>query len=65
MRAVVREAYCDPAALRVRETGEPAPAEGEVLVRVRAAAVDHGTWHVVTGLPYVARLATGKVVIDV
>lgn len=59
MRAVVRDSYCDPEALEVREIGEPVPAEGEVLIQVRAAAVDHGTWHMVTGLPYVARLVTG------
>ena len=32
---------------------------GEVLVRVGAAGVDRGTWHVMTGLPLAARLALG------
>ncbi|HEX6351541.1 NAD(P)-dependent alcohol dehydrogenase [Actinophytocola sp.] len=30
-----------------------------MLVRVRAAGVDQGTWHQVTGLPYLGRLAFG------
>src|ERR671920_1258717 len=37
----------------------PVPAIGpdEVLVQVRAAGVDRGVWHAVTGLPYPLRLA--------
>jgi NADPH:quinone reductase-like Zn-dependent oxidoreductase len=31
----------------------------EILVRVEAAGVDRGTWHVMTGLPYLGRLAFG------
>ncbi|MFD2352083.1 hypothetical protein ACFSTC_26690 [Nonomuraea ferruginea] len=30
---------------------------GDVLVRVEAAGVDQGVWHLVTGLPYVVRAA--------
>ena len=32
---------------------------GEVLVRVRAAGVDRGVWDMMTGLPYLGRLAFG------
>ena len=35
----------------------PEMADGEVLVRVRAAGVDRGVWHLMTGLPYPVRLA--------
>jgi NADPH:quinone reductase-like Zn-dependent oxidoreductase len=35
----------------------PSLAAGEVLVRVHAASVDRGTWHVLAGLPYPIRLA--------
>jgi NADPH:quinone reductase-like Zn-dependent oxidoreductase len=45
--------------LRLEDVAAPAPGPGEVLVRVRAAGVDRGVWHLVTGLPYVARLAFG------
>jgi NADPH:quinone reductase-like Zn-dependent oxidoreductase len=35
----------------------PSLADGEALVRVHAASVDRGTWHVMAGLPYPIRLA--------
>jgi len=37
----------------------PAIADDEVLVRVEAAGVDRGTWHLLTGQPYVVRVAIG------
>jgi NADPH:quinone reductase-like Zn-dependent oxidoreductase len=43
--------------LRVARLAVPAVADGAVLVRVRAASVDRGTWHVMAGLPYPIRLA--------
>jgi NADPH:quinone reductase-like Zn-dependent oxidoreductase len=43
--------------LRVARLGVPAAADGQVLVRVHAASVDRGTWHVMAGLPYPIRLA--------
>ena len=36
---------------------KPTIADGQVLVRVRAASVDLGTWHVMAGLPYPIRVA--------
>ena len=43
--------------LRVAEIATPTVGEGEVLVRIRAASVDRGTWHLMSGLPYPIRLA--------
>jgi len=43
--------------LRFAETARPAIAADEILVRVRAASVDRGTWHLMAGLPYPIRLA--------
>jgi NADPH:quinone reductase-like Zn-dependent oxidoreductase len=59
MTAVVQDEYdSDPErVLRVAETALPAFADDEVLVRVRAASVDRGTWHLMAGLPYPIRLA--------
>ncbi len=37
----------------------PAIGDDEVLVRVAAGGVDRGTWHLLTGKPYLIRLATG------
>ncbi|MDP8932001.1 MAG: NAD(P)-dependent alcohol dehydrogenase [Actinomycetota bacterium] len=43
--------------LRPAEIPRPAIGDGEVLVRVYAASVDRGTWHLMAGLPYLMRLA--------
>jgi NADPH:quinone reductase-like Zn-dependent oxidoreductase len=61
MRAVVQERYGpEPEdVLRVAEAPRPTPGAGQVLVRVRASSVDRGTWHLMAGLPYPARLAFG------
>jgi NADPH:quinone reductase-like Zn-dependent oxidoreductase len=60
MRAIVQERYGPPdAVLRFREVAAPAPRDGEVLVRVRAAAVVVGDWRLVRGSPVVLRLAFG------
>ena len=61
MRAVVQRDYgTDPrAVLRVDRVPEPRPGDDDVLVRVHAASIDRGTWHVMAGLPRVARLALG------
>jgi NADPH:quinone reductase-like Zn-dependent oxidoreductase len=56
---VVRERYGDPAVLRVAERDLAAPAGDEVHVRVAAAGVAMGDWHMVAGLPSVMRLVTG------
>jgi NADPH:quinone reductase-like Zn-dependent oxidoreductase len=39
----------------VEEVPVPVPGDGEVLVRVEAAGVDAGTWHLTTGRPYLMR----------
>lgn len=56
MKAVVRDAYCSPEALRLGDLARPVAGDDEVLIRVHAAGVDPGVWHVVTGLPYIVRL---------
>src|SRR5215467_3520944 len=45
MKAVVRDAYGPPSVLELRELPTPAPAEHEVLVRVRAASVNPADWY--------------------
>src|ERR671929_2450365 len=57
MRAVVRGAYGSVDVLRLGEVDKPVAGEGEVLVRVHAAGVDQGVWHLMAGMPYVMRLA--------
>ena len=59
MRAIVQEAYGSADVLHEAQIPRPAIKENEVLVKVRAAGLDRGTWHVTTGLPYALRLAYG------
>ena len=59
MKAIVGYTYGSPDVLELRDIDKPEIAGGEVLVRVRAAGVDRGVWHLMTGLPYLTRLAFG------
>jgi len=59
MRAVVQDRYGSYDALRVAQIDRPAPGAGEVLVRVRAAAVNIADWYLMTGLPLIARPTFG------
>jgi NADPH:quinone reductase-like Zn-dependent oxidoreductase len=57
MKAIVRYKYGSPDGLALGDIDKPQITDDEVLVRVRAAGVDRGVWHVMTGLPYAIRLA--------
>lgn len=59
MRAVVQQAYGSADVLHLAHIPRPTIGESEVLVRVHAAGLDRGTWHVTTGLPYALRLVYG------
>jgi NADPH:quinone reductase-like Zn-dependent oxidoreductase len=57
MKAIVRDAYGSVDVLQFRDIDRPEIAHDEVLVRVHAAGVDRGVWHLMAGLPYPIRLA--------
>jgi NADPH:quinone reductase-like Zn-dependent oxidoreductase len=57
MQAIVQETYGSADVLELRDIDRPQIADDEVLVRVQAAGVDRGVWHLMTGLPYPIRLA--------
>ncbi|HXX90917.1 MAG TPA: NAD(P)-dependent alcohol dehydrogenase [Acidimicrobiales bacterium] len=59
MKVVVQDRYGPPDVLEVRRVAPPIPGQGEVRVRVRAIALNPADWHVVRGLPYLARIAFG------
>ena len=59
MRAIVQTEYGTADVLRLAEIERPAIGADEVLVEVRAAGLDRGTWHLMAGMPYAARLAVG------
>ena len=58
MWAIVQDRYgSEPEdVLRLARVDRPTIADDEVLLRVRAAGLDRGTWHIMAGLPYPMRL---------
>jgi NADPH:quinone reductase-like Zn-dependent oxidoreductase len=60
MRAVVQDRYGSADMLRLTRIARPEiKTDNDVLVRVGAAGLDRGTWHLMTGKPYLLRLALG------
>jgi NADPH:quinone reductase-like Zn-dependent oxidoreductase len=55
LKAIVQDVYGDVDVLQLREIPRPTPGDDEVLIRVRAAGVDQGVWHLMTGMPYLIR----------
>ncbi len=59
MQAIV---YCDYGTadvLKFEDIEKPTPADNEVLVKVRAAAVNPFDWHFMRGTPYLVRIFSG------
>lgn len=56
MRAAAQYRYGGPEVLQLEQRPLPAVGDDEVLVRVRAAGVDRGVWHLMAGLPYLMRV---------
>ncbi len=56
MEAVVQDAYGTVDVLRRARIERPGIADDEVLVKVGAAGLDRGTWHVMAGRPYLLRI---------
>ncbi|HZM78758.1 MAG TPA: NAD(P)-dependent alcohol dehydrogenase [Candidatus Limnocylindrales bacterium] len=54
-QAIVQDTYGDDV-FRLTQIATPPIADNEVLVRVHAAGMDRGTWHMMTGLPYLLRI---------
>jgi 2-desacetyl-2-hydroxyethyl bacteriochlorophyllide A dehydrogenase len=59
MKAIVRETYGPPSVLHVEDVPVPAVGDGDVLVRVQAASVNAGDWHLLRGTPLPFRLVAG------
>jgi NADPH:quinone reductase-like Zn-dependent oxidoreductase len=57
VKAIIRDAYGSVDVLRLADIDQPVAGEVDVLVRVHAAGVDQGVWHLMTGTPYAIRLA--------
>jgi NADPH:quinone reductase-like Zn-dependent oxidoreductase len=59
MNALVYDRFGPPDVVDLREIEKPAPADDEVRVRVHAISVNPVDWHMMTGLPVIARIQTG------
>jgi NADPH:quinone reductase-like Zn-dependent oxidoreductase len=58
LRAIVQDHYGSAEdVLRLEEIDRPEAGDGQVLLRVQAAGVDRGVWHLTAGLPYPVRFA--------
>jgi NADPH:quinone reductase-like Zn-dependent oxidoreductase len=55
MNAIVRDRYGSADVLRLSEVEVPHVSDEQVLVRVRAAGLERGAWHIMAGLPYLLR----------
>ena len=59
MQAVLQHGYGTADTWNVGQIAVPEITDKQVLVKVAAAGLDRGTWHLMTGLPYLGRLAFG------
>lgn len=59
MKAVVAEKYGSPDVLSFEEVTKPIPKDNEVLVKIQAASVNAGDWHLLRADPFLVRLMFG------
>ena len=61
MKAIVQDTYgtADDPPLKLEDIERPVVGSREVLLRVVAASLFVGDWHIMAGLPYVFRLVNG------
>jgi NADPH:quinone reductase-like Zn-dependent oxidoreductase len=59
MKAIVFTRYGGPDVLHLKEVQKPVPTNNEVLVKMHAASVNYSDWHMMTGKPFLFRLAFG------
>lgn len=60
MKAVTQDRYGTPEVLRLAEVDAPRPESHQVLIEVGAASLNMYDWHMMTGLPLLARLQAGR-----
>jgi NADPH:quinone reductase-like Zn-dependent oxidoreductase len=61
MRAIVQTEYGSTDVLSLQEVDKPTVADNRVLVRVSAASVDAGNWHLMRGTPFLIRFIFGGI----
>lgn len=61
MKAIVQTEYGSPDVLRLKEVDQPVVTDNGVLVRIHAASVNAGDWHLMRGTPFLSRLMFGGI----
>ena len=56
MKAIVQDTYGSADVLKMRDIEVPVAGDNDVIVRVHAAGVEIGVWHVMAGKPYLLRI---------
>ena len=59
MKAILCAQYMDPSDLKLEDIPKPTPKEDELLIKIRATAINDFDWSLVTGKPFVYRLLFG------
>ena len=59
MKAIVQDTYGSADVLELKDIDIPVVGDADVLIRVHAAGCGPDVWHLMTGMPYMARLAVG------
>ena len=59
MKAIMHRCYGSPDVITIEDIPKPVPADGEMLIKVRAVSVNPLEWHGLLGQPYVMRVTSG------
>jgi NADPH:quinone reductase-like Zn-dependent oxidoreductase len=59
MKAITHDRYGSADVLEFRDVDDPVVGEEDLLIRVHAAGCGTDVWHIMTGMPYFARLMLG------
>ena len=59
MKAIVCPTYGSPDVLQFQDVAKPSPKDNEVLVKIHAASVNAGDWHLMRADPFLMRLIFG------
>lgn len=59
MQAIAQTEYGSADVLHLVDITKPVPKDDEVLVKIKAASVDAGVWHLMRGTPFLIRLIYG------
>ena len=61
MNAIVYSEFGGPEVLRLVDVPMPVPKDNEILIKVRAAALNPADWHLARGIPFPLRMMQGGV----